>query len=41
MCFLTGERQEILIELSQLRGVSLPQLMKQLGLNPPAEYIYN
>ncbi len=30
-----NERVKYLIELAQLRAVSLPQLMTNLGLNPP------
>ena len=32
---LRNERVKILIELSQLRSIPFPQLMKDLGLNPP------
>ncbi len=32
---LRNERLRILIELSQLKGISLPQLMNELGLMPP------
>jgi len=32
---LRNERVRILIDLAQIRSVSLPTLMKDLGLNPP------
>ncbi|MEM1121513.1 MAG: hypothetical protein AAGJ18_13775 [Bacteroidota bacterium] len=32
---LRNKRVKILIDLAQLRGVSLPTLMQDLGLNPP------
>lgn len=32
---LRNERVKILIDLAQIREVSLPTLMKDLGLNPP------
>ncbi|MGF1567543.1 MAG: hypothetical protein ACFCVD_05670 [Nodosilinea sp.] len=31
-------RIEALVELAQLRGVTLPDLMTQLGLQPPTVY---
>jgi hypothetical protein len=33
-----AERLQALVELAQLRGVTLPALMAQLGLQPPTVY---
>ena len=32
---LRNQRVKLLIELSQLRNIPLPQLMEEMGLNPP------
>lgn len=32
---LRAERVKLLLELAQIKNISMPQLMEQLGLNPP------